>query len=173
MENRKERTLSFKRLYGENFPPLVRFACRFTTENAAKDIVQDVFVELWEKAHVRYDDPSCRTYLFTAVRNRCINLLKQELVKDTHIRNIQIDNHLQELDYCDSPEKSMIDNEHLQLVRRQIELLPDKCRQIFRLAYCENKKSKEIADLLRLSVRTVEHQLYLALKTLRKKLTGK
>ncbi|MDR2121318.1 MAG: RNA polymerase sigma-70 factor [Tannerella sp.] len=173
MKNSEARKLLFKRLYGENFPPLVRFACRFTTADAAKDIVQDVFVEFWEKAHVRYDDASCRAYLFTSVRNRCINLLEQELVRDAHIRNIQTDNRLLELDYCDSPEKSMLDDEHIRLVYRQIELLPDKCRQIFRLAYCEDRKSHEIADILQLSVRTVEHQLYLALKTLRKKLTGK
>jgi len=119
---------------------------------------------------VRYNDASGRSYLFLCVRNRCLNLLKQEQVKEQYLQNTQIDNRLLGLDYYDSAEKQFIDDENLHQIYRQIDLLPDKCREIFKLAYYEDKKSKEIAELLHLSIRTVEHQLYLGLKILREKL---
>ncbi|MDR3261124.1 MAG: RNA polymerase sigma-70 factor [Tannerella sp.] len=163
---------AFKRLYDTNVSSLVRFARRYTLSDMAEDIVQDVFMELWE-SNTDVDEASSRSFLFTAVKNRCINLLKHEQVKMLYIHNIQIENQLLELDYFDSIEKQMIETEDLQRIYKQIDLLPDKCRQIFKLAYFEDKKNAEIAELLHLSVRTVEHQIYLGLKALRRKLINK
>jgi RNA polymerase sigma-70 factor (ECF subfamily) len=159
----------FQELFDANASQLIRFARRFTSEEKAEDIVQDVFLELWQ----RFDSSEVkdyRAYLFTAVRNRCLNSLKHEHIKENHIKNIQTENRLLGLDYFDSAEKFIIDKEHLQVIYRQINLLPEKCREIFKLSYFENKKSAEIAQLLQLSIRTVEHHLYLGLKTLREKL---
>lgn len=57
----------------------------------------------------------------------------------------------------------------MQIVYDQIERLPEKCRIVFKMAYFEDKKNAEIAEILELSIRTVEHQLYLGLRTLHPK----
>jgi RNA polymerase sigma-70 factor (ECF subfamily) len=163
---------TFKRLYEANVSLLVQFARRFLLSELAKDIVQDVFLELWE-SNQEMDEAASRSFLFTSVRNRCINLLKHEQIKLLYEHNARIENERLGLDYLDSITKVLIGREDMQRIYRQIDLLPDKCRQIFKLAYYEDKKNAEIATLLNLSIRTVEHQLYLGLKTLREKLVNK
>lgn len=163
---------NFKALYEENAASLLMFAKRFIPADAAEDVVHDVFLEVWNLTGEKEDLPSY-AYLFKAVRNRCLNKLKREQVKDQYIQSTQIDNQLLGLDFYQSEEKLLIDKEGLQLLHDQIEALPERCRIIFKMSYFEEKRSVEIAETLDISVRTVEHQLYLGLKTLREKLTAK
>lgn len=172
LKQEKDKLAAFKRLYDVNAAMLIRFARRFTLPELPEDIVQDVFLELWESERTM-DESAARAFLFASVRNRCINILKHEQIKENYEQHVQIENQLLGLDYLDSIEKRLIDREEMQTIYRQIDRLPDKCRQIFKLAYFEDRKSAEIAQLLNLSIRTVEHQLYLGLKTLREKLTRK
>lgn len=162
----------YKLYYEANAPMLITFAGRFVSGDAAEDIIHDVFLEIWE-SHPHYGALPGRSYLFQAVRNRCLNSLKREEVKDNYITYTQHESRRLELDYYDSSDKLLIEKEGLREVHRYIEQLPDKCRQIFKLAWIEEKKNAEIADALGLSIRTVEHQLYLGLKTLREKLQPK
>jgi RNA polymerase sigma-70 factor (ECF subfamily) len=168
-----EKIIRFKHLYNEHAGILIRFARKFTQlPDAAEDIVHEIFLDLWKTGKV-LDNATARAFLFAATRNKCINFLKHKQLCDDYARNAQVENQLLSLDYCNSPEKLIIEQEDLQKIYRQIDLLPDKCRQIFRMAYFDDKKNAEIAELLNLSIRTVEHQLYLALKTLREKLKGR
>ncbi|GHT43987.1 DNA-directed RNA polymerase sigma-70 factor [Bacteroidia bacterium] len=168
-----EKFKAFKNLYEANAGTLIRFAKRFASSpDMAEDIVHEVFLELW-KNDKELNEPTSHSFLFAAVRNRCINILKRQQLSEDYVHNVQIENRLLGLDYYDSIEKLIIEKEDLQRVYRQIDLLPDKCRQIFKLSYFDEKKNAEIAELLNLSIRTVEHQLYLALKTLRDKLRRK
>lgn len=164
--------ISFKRYYETNVSSLIRFAIRFVPLEIAEDIVHDVFLEMWNHQETDKDIPS-RPYLFMAVRNRCLNSLKREQIKENYIHTAQLDNQILGLDYYDSYEKRIIEQEDLQLVYDEIERLPEKCRVIFKMAYLEDRKSAEIAETLELSIRTVEHQLYLGLNTLRQRLAGK
>lgn len=160
----------FKKYYETKVSSLILFAKRFVPSEVAEDIVHDIFLETWEQFKISTEAPS-HSYLFMAVRNRCLNVLKREQVKDHYIHSTTLDNQIMGLDYYDSYERQLIDREDIQTVYDQIERLPEKCRLIFKMAYFEDKKNAEIAEILDLSVRTVEHQLYLGLKTLRDKLT--
>ncbi len=159
----------FRQYYEANVPSLVSFARRFVPESFAQDIVHDVFLEIWEKVPVAEKLPAC-SYLFTAVRNRCINAIRKEQVQENYVNTLQEDIRLMGLEYYDSIEKLLIDKEKIQELHKEIESLPDKCRQVFKLAYFEEKRNAEIAEFLNLSIRTVEHQLYLGLRTLREKI---
>ncbi len=163
---------TFKRMYETNVSALVRFAQRYTPADVAEDIVQDVFLELW-KNEKTLDEASARYYLFTSVRNRCINHLNKEQTKESFADKAVFEIQQHGLAYFDSPDKLIIEREELQQVYDRIEELPEKCRRIFKLSYFEDKKSIEIAELMNLSIRTVEHQLYLGLKTLRERLRRK
>ncbi|MDR2765509.1 MAG: RNA polymerase sigma-70 factor [Tannerella sp.] len=172
LKQKKDKLAAFKRVYDANAATLIRFARRFILSEQPEDIVQDVFLELWESDRVT-DEAAARSFLFTAVRNRCINILKHEQIKENYEQHVQTENQLLGLDYLDSIEKLLIDKEEIQTIYQEIDRLPAKCRQIFKLAYFEDKKSAEIAQILNLSIRTVEHQLYLGLKTLRERLIRK
>lgn len=159
----------FRDYYETHAPTLIAFAGRFVSDEMGEDIIHDVFLEIWENIPITEQLPN-PSYLFTAVRNRCLNVLKREDVKNNYISYIKTENQRMELAYYNSIEKTLIEKEEIQEIHRQIELLPEKCRQIFKLAYFEDIKTAEIAEKLGLSVRTVEHQLYLGLRTLREKL---
>lgn len=154
-------------MYETHASSLIRFAKRFTSARVAEDLVQDVFLEIWKNDKVLENEYS-RSYLYAAVQNRCINFLKQEQYKKTYIHDTQTEER--EINFSDALHPNDY-SEQMQQIYRQIDLLPDKCKEIFKLAYIEEKKSAEIAGLLKLSIRTVEHQLYLGLKMLRKNLT--
>jgi RNA polymerase sigma-70 factor (ECF subfamily) len=154
-----------------NVSPLILFARRFVSLEMTEDIIQDVFLDIWD--HFKMNDklPS-PAYLFMAVRNKCLNILIREQVKENYIESIELDNRILGLGYYDSFEKQIIDKEDMQYIYDEIEKLPEKCRIIFKMAYFEEKKNAEIAEVLNISIRTVEHQLYLGLKTLRVRFTG-
>lgn len=172
MKDRENNLISFRKYYEASVSSLILFARRFVSSEIAEDMVHDVFLEVWNLQGMNDQLPS-RSYLFMSVRNRCFNLLKREQVKENYIHTTQLDNQILELDYYDSSEKLIIDKEDMQEVYDQIEQLPEKCRVIFKMAYFEDKKNAEIAEMLEISIRTVEHQLYLGLKTLRERLTNK
>lgn len=163
--------VAFRQYYEDNISSLIIFAQRFVPVEVAKDIVHDVFLEVWN--HIgSYNELPTRSYLFMAVRNRCINILKREQVKENYINSTELEIRLLGIDYYNSSEKQIIDKEDIQYIHNQIEQLPPKCREIFKMAYFDDKKSVEIAQTLGISIRTVEHQLYLGLKTLRERLTA-
>lgn len=170
MENNS--LILFKQYYEANVSPLISFAKRFVSSDAADDIVHDVFLKIWDNIDV-FDEMPPPSYLFMAVRNRCLNVLKREQVKDNYMQSTELDNKMLALSYYDSYEKTIIDRENMKIIYDEIERLPEKCRVIFTMSYIEEKKNQEIAELLNLSIRTVEHQLYLGLRMLRDRLTSR
>ena len=174
MKERKEENnlISFRSYYEANVSSLILFAQRFVSVVIAEDIVQDVFLDIWDHTRVNAKLPS-RSYLFMAVRNKCLNILTREQVKKNYIESTELDNRILGLHYYDSFEKQLIDREDMQYVYDEIERLPEKCRIIFKMAYFEEKKNAEIAQILDISIRTVEHQLYLGLKILRTRFMDK
>lgn len=164
--------LSFRSYYEANVSPLIMFARRFVEPEMAEDIIQDVFLEIWDHSDMRRALPS-RAYLFTAVRNRCLNVLTREQVKRNYIETPELENRILGLDYYDSYEKQIVNQEEIQIIYDEIEKLPEKCRETFKMSYFEEKKNAEIAEILNISIRTVEHHLYLGLKTLKDRLTAK
>ena len=168
--NKEISLISFRNYYESNVSQLILFARRFVSVEMAEDIIQDVFLDIWSHSEISEELPS-RSYLFMAVRNKCLNSLIREQVKKNYIQSTELDNRILGLDYYDSFEKQIIDKEDMQYIYDEIEKLPEKCRIIFKMAYFEEKKNAEIAEILNISIRTVEHQLYLGLKTLRNRLT--
>lgn len=162
--------ISFRTYYEENISALIIFARRFVSDEVAEDITQDLFLEIWDKHFSEGKLPS-RAYLFGAIRNKCMNVLKKEQVKRNYVENAELEIKLLGLDYYKSHDKLLVDKESRQYIYNEIEKLPDKCCQIFKMSYLEEMKNAEIANYLGVSIRTVEHHLYLGLRTLRERMT--
>lgn len=132
----------------------------------AKEIVQEVFTRLWEKRESI--DPQNKTisYLGTAVRNRCLNYLRDNKKFSSGITALEGlgENH----SYVEQDE--LVSEELKRKISEATDALPEKCRKIFLLNRMENKKYKEIADELNISVKTVEAQMSKALKFMRERL---
>ena len=161
--NRKE----FERLYEKHAPGLVFYARKFVNYSTAEDVVHDVFLKIWNRETVMIIDESIGSYLFSAVRNACLDLLKRQTVCNDYLTNAIRNLKMEELTTGENPLNRLIEQEQKDAVYQEIDRLPVKCREIFVLAYIEEKKNVEIAEQLQISVRTVEAQIYKALKILR------
>jgi RNA polymerase sigma-70 factor (ECF subfamily) len=129
----------------------------------SEDIVQSVFMKLWETRET-IDIRSFRSYFIQCVKNRCIDHLRSQQVKN------KFDNRVPESDFLVMDEDLWTKTELSELIEQSVESLPPRCREIFRMSRYENLKITEIADQLKISKRTVETQISKALKILRVKL---
>ncbi|MDO8929715.1 MAG: RNA polymerase sigma-70 factor [Bacteroidota bacterium] len=129
----------------------------------SEDIVQSVFMKLWETRET-IDIRSFRSYFIQCVKNRCIDHLRNQQVKN------RFDNRVTEPVILVMDEDLWTKTELTDLIEQSVESLPPRCREIFRMSRYENLKIAEIADQLKISKRTVETQISKALKILRVKL---
>lgn len=158
---------AFEALFRQYYANLVVFAAKYVNDlDIAREIVQDLFVRLFEKRQVLTIDVSIKSYLFRSVYNSCINHIHQRNIRDKHIRNIA-----QEKELIDYPEDEMNTVDLQKRIFDIIEQLPAKCKQIFKMNRFDGLKNDEIAQILNLSKRTVETQISKALKILRNKLS--
>ena len=144
------------------------FAKNYVPANEdAENIVQDVFLILWERKEEIEISFTLTTYLFTLVKNRCLNFLRHKLIEEEY--NSQLKEELGfKLYALETFDYSYQSEEELQeVIRRALDTLPERCREVFIKSRIEGLKYKEISDELGISVNTVENQMVTALKKLR------
>ncbi|KIC92032.1 RNA polymerase sigma-70 factor [Flavihumibacter sp. ZG627] len=153
---------AYRELFTAFYPPLTQFAFGFTrSKQSAEEIVSDVFIIIWEKRKRLENISSLKLYLYTATRNTAYNFLsRQNRVLLTDLSEIPVDLKSVHLD----PERMLITAEMKKMVQEAILKLPPRCRLIFKLVKEDELKYREVAELLKLSVKTVETQMSIALK---------
>jgi len=126
----------------------------------SEEIVSDVFIKIWENRSDLLNIDHLKSYLYTAVRNRAVSVLRQ---KKKHTVNLEdLDDYY--FEPVDSPDESLIDQEQLEQINRAIEALPAKSKMVFSLAKIQGLKYKEIADILDISVKTVDYHVALSIE---------
>lgn len=131
----------------------------------SEEIVQQVFVQMWEKRETMQINTSVQSYLFRAVRNNSLNRIKHEKVRRQYVDEVT------SLANDSEPASGMTFHNELQSqIMKAIESLPEQCRLIFKLSRFEELKYAEIADQLGISVKTVENQMGKALRMMRESL---
>lgn len=158
---------AFDLLFHFYYPGLVIYATQFAVDKLqAEDIVQNLFVRLWEKRQRVQLVDSLKNYFFTSVRNSCLNTLKHQQVEGKYIAQLY---EMSEKDLLYQP-NLYIASELQEIIRKAMDELPERCREVFILSRIEQLKNDEIAEKLELSKRTVETHISHALKILRVKL---
>jgi len=158
---------AFEMLFKQYYESLCVFALRYLPdEDAAKDLVQDMFFKIWEKRDSFYITTSLESYLYRSVHNLSINYLNHEKIKKSYKDKI-IDGFRRKL-YND-------DNAYSEFklkdeVDKSIESLPERRKKIFKLSRLDGLKYSEIAARMDISVKTVESQMTQAISFLRDKL---
>lgn len=157
----------FRDLFENYFTGLCLFSMKFVTnEDIAKDIVHDVYIELWKKKSEIDFSSSLKSYLFTSVRNRSLNYIRDH--RKIHPEGVeQLKN---EPGHETTPDEEMQRMETEGRINNAIQSLPEKSREVFELSRFENLKYIEIARQLNISVKTVEAHMSKALQLLREKL---
>jgi len=162
---------ALKELFYNYHDTLFRFICyRVTDPDLAEDITQETFVRVWNNRQLIEPKKSFFSYIARISTNLCLDHFRHMKVRIKHKDSIPkfAESHFY------NPE-TKTDFEILRSRIREIanQELPEKCREIFFLGRIENKKNSEIAQMLGLSKRTVENQLYRALKIIKKILKRK
>ncbi|OFX57449.1 MAG: hypothetical protein A2066_21065 [Bacteroidetes bacterium GWB2_41_8] len=156
----------FDELFRQYSKPLFYYAAKFVDEEIARDIVQDVFVKLWDDQNITIRN-SINALLFTMIRNSCLQQLEKQKVRNKYAESAKLKLQEEELRFYMEEKTSLIEQELENKLNEILNNLPDRCRQIFTMSRFENKKNKEIADELDISVKAVEKQITKALATIR------
>lgn len=155
---------AYKELFIQLFHSLTRFATGIVhSKETAEEIVSDVFINIWNNRSHLNEIEDLQLYLFIAVKNNSLRKLKQQNRNAT----ISLDDMNVELDsFYQNPEDKVLSDESLRHIETAINHLPHRARLIFKLAKEDRMRYKDIAALLDISVKTVDHQLSIALKKL-------
>jgi len=155
---------NFDQIYVLYYSRLRRFAKEYVLFNEeAENIVQDVFLLLWERRNVLDIQIRLASYLFSLVKNKCLDHLRHKIVADEYKKDLSLKlSALELLNYTLSSEEDVE-----RIVTNAVDKLPERCRLIFLKSRIEGKKYREIADELDISINTVENQMAIALKKLR------
>ncbi|MBN1598836.1 MAG: RNA polymerase sigma-70 factor [Bacteroidales bacterium] len=158
---------AYEMLFKEYYQMLTVFANRYIQDlETSKELVQDLFVSLYEKRNSLEINSSLKSYLFRSVHNRCINMINAKKIRDKYAEYVNANMNLSE----NSLEEEVYLSEMQQAIYTAISELPPKCRKIFKMNRFEGLSNNDIAEQLSLSKRTVETQISKALKILRVKL---
>lgn len=156
----------FDNLFRQYSKPLFYYAAKFVDDEAARDIVQDVFVKLWSDQILTIRQ-SLNALLFTMVRNSCLQQLEKQKVRNKYFESAKLKLQEEELRFYMEEKTSLLEQEMENKLNEVMGNLPDRCRQIFMMSRFENKKNKEIAEELDISVKAVEKQITKALAIIR------
>ena len=163
----------FRQILRALYPSLSFYATRLVQDDEAEDIVQEAFMELWKRKEDIDDESHIKAFLYRIVYTKALNVIKHRTVVNNHADSVKKVTQFK-LDYY-NPETNDVMNyieglETRKQINDAIGELPAKCREVFILSYQHDKKNKEIAEQLGISIRTVEVHLYKAVKTLRARL---
>jgi RNA polymerase sigma-70 factor (ECF subfamily) len=166
---------AFQHLYTLYYSALCVYALKFTrNKEIAEEVVQDVFLKLWEQQGRLISIGSLKSYLFVTVRNQCLDHLKHlQVVRNFNTFYTQLLKEAEDL-YIFSQESGdamMIASELEKSVNDAIEALPDQCRKIFKMSRFDHLKNQEIAEKLGITLNTVQRQISIALEKLRSALS--
>lgn len=164
-------TVAFNALFDYFYIQLYLHCRKFISDpEDAKDILQNVFLRFWEKRREIDIHTSISAYLYKAVQNECLNHLRSggTFVVDSWDGDMEKDKLA--IVEANDPYMDLSLLDIGQIVENTIEKLPGQCQFIFKLSRVQGLKNQEIADKMGISVRTVETQIYRALKILKERL---
>ena len=158
---------AFEVLFKDHFKALHAYATvMLKDEEMAEEIVQQLFLKLWEKRERLQIDTSIKAYLYRAVYHDSLNYLKHLKVRKVHEDHTSY----QMRDAAYEPSKNLETRELELRLDEALKELPEQCRTIFQMSRFEELKYREIAERLQIAPKTVENQMGKALRILREKL---
>jgi RNA polymerase sigma-70 factor (ECF subfamily) len=155
----------YEKLFKQYYGSLCIYARNIIKDSdSAEDIVHEVFIKLWEKRNEINPEQSIKSYLFTAVHNRCLNYIRDNK------KFTERDEYFENSDLISEETESVEQSELEAKVFNAMNKLPEKCREVFHMCKIDELKYAEVAEKLGISIKTVENQMGKALKVLREEL---
>lgn len=159
---------AFCELYAAYKNRLLYFAMKFVkSREFAEDIFQDAFSVVWQSRRFINPDASFSSYLYTIVRNRILNQIRDMSNED------QLKEHIlsQAVDATNDTKSEILLNDLKEIISRALDQLTPRQREVFKMSRDQQMSHKEIADALGVSVNTVQEHISVSLKVIRSYLT--
>lgn len=154
---------TFDEIYRTYYAPLCLFSKQFIEKKDAEDIVNTLFLKLWDRQETFESYQHAQSFLYLSMKNACLDFLK--VSARTGNRNHQ---YYVNTDYVEKNfEHEMIQSEFWAEIYREIKNLPSQCSKIIQMSYIEGMKNEEIAAELGLSLQTVKNQKVKGVKVLK------
>jgi RNA polymerase sigma-70 factor (family 1) len=165
---RQSNTAAFEELFKKYYMPLTRFAWRYVNCKAiAEEMVQELFADLWEERITWEVEGSLRAYLYSSIRNRSLNHLKHQKVKQKYDPLWMEEKENPTIKFEDHRREEEI----REAIKNAIEELPPRSKMTYKLNRYDGLTYQEIAEVMDVSIKTVESQMTRTLKILRGKLS--
>ncbi|MEO6731830.1 MAG: sigma-70 family RNA polymerase sigma factor [Ferruginibacter sp.] len=157
-----EDEVAYKKIFFHFFLPLKSFSFSFVkSKELAEEIVSDVLIEIWAKRRQLLEIADLKLYLYVSVKNASVRKLQQS--KRSMLLSLDEVN-VEFASSFEDAETILLTQELADKIHDAIEQLPQRCKLIFKLAKEDRLKYKEISLLLNISVKTIDHQVSIALK---------
>lgn len=165
---KKGNTVGLEYLIRVYFPVLVAYAEKIVQNSSwAEDLTEEALIKVWDNRN-RFDTfNALKGFLYTTLRNSCLNALRSKRREEERSRNFVL------IEAALPDENEFIHEEMMAEIRKALDTLSPKLKEIFMLAYFEGKDNRQIAELLQLSEQTVRNQKTKALAMLRNLLSNK
>lgn len=165
---------AFKKIFTAYYSRLLWFVDRYVkSHDIADDIVKELFIELWQKRNRIKLKTSLKAYLYASARNRALNFIRQSHSYRNHALLQSFED--EELYLIHSKNKNPSElTEHKELkeaIKEAVETLPERCRLVFTLHRDQGLTYADVANLMEISVKTVENQMARAFRILRDQLS--
>jgi len=161
-------TRAFRQIFDALFYNLTKFSFSFVhSKEAATEIVDELFVQLWIKRADIMKINDLRVYLYTATKHASLNYIskKAKQIEVEPYENLQV-----QMTDLVSPEQIMITKEMLQKIKEAVDTLPPRCKLIFKFVREDGLSYAEVAEILGLSIKTIDAQMVIAVSRIRGKL---
>jgi len=158
---------SFRQLFHLYSKKLTQFAFAIVKSNdAAREIVDEVFIKIWRNKSSITSIQNLTVYLYTAIKNTSLNYLsarsRENMVESFDFFSVQLSDN-------NSPEKTLITSEMLKKINAAIDQLPPRCKMVFKLVREDGLSYKEVGAILKISPKTVDAQMMIAVKQISEK----
>ena len=158
---------AFRQLFDCFAPKLIQFAFAIVREkDGSVEIVDEVFIKIWKQKELAPLIRNLKVYLYSAVKNTALNYLsgkaRSAITEPFDFVTVQLQD-----EHC--PEQQLITSEIFEKIRAAVEELPPRCKIIFKLVREDGLKYKEVAEILNISVNTIDAQMVIAVKRISEK----
>ncbi|HLA54121.1 MAG TPA: RNA polymerase sigma-70 factor [Flavitalea sp.] len=153
---------AYKEVFLRYYTPLVDFALSYIPyRSLAEEVVSDVFIKIWEKRNTITHIQNLRVYLYISTKNTALNYLDRQ--KRTEFLSLDELKQEERSPFL-NPEQIMISGEMMKRIQQAIQSLPPRCKLVFKLVREDGLPYREVAEILDISVKTIDNQLAIALR---------
>jgi len=164
MSDSTDKGFIFESLFKQYYQRLCSYAFTFLNDiESSEDVVQELFIYIWENQKPFFKTENIKFYLFTAVRNNCLKRIQ----KNSKIIIKELDDYDATDEITIQLDEDVTDKEPKVLIAKAMSSLPPKCREVFMLSRMSGFTYQKIADALNISVKTVENQMGKAIRMMK------